>query len=154
MFDVAVHTGFPRTRESLDIVLAGRTIRRVEMPEFGDVRIGIFEGRPVQEYRQWRRGRPPSDRPGDGESRLDALARYLAGVERLLALEAEAVIGVLHDVPIRFIANAAAGEDPLDGKVTTVPNMSVTEFDAHDLRRAVEVMRLRLADAPEPVCSR
>jgi broad specificity phosphatase PhoE len=151
VFDVAVHSGFPRTIESLAIVLNNRPIPLIEMPELGDVRVGMFEGRPVGEYRRWRQNRPASDRPAGGESRLDALARYLAGAERLLELAAVDVIAVLHDVPIRFLANAALGEDPLDGDVRSVANMSITELDDAQLRVAVDVMRLRLSGAPGPV---
>jgi phosphoserine phosphatase len=144
-FDLAVHTGFPRTIESLDMLIAGRNLPRVAMPEFGDVHLGVFEGRPVGEYRRWRRGRSPGDRPPGGESRLDALTRYLAGVEHLLALDADRVLAVVHDVPIRFIANAAQGDDPVDGPVTFIPNASPRAFAARALGDAARVMRARLA---------
>lgn len=150
-FGLAVHTGFPRTIESLDIILAGRNVPRRAMPEFGDVRLGDFEGRPVREYRQWRRTRTPADRPPGGESRLDALARYAAGTEQLLAIDAEGVLAVMHDVPIRFIANAANGDDPLDGPITAIANTELRSFDADELTRALAVMRHRLELASSPI---
>ena len=56
-FDLAVHTPFVRTQESLDILLAGRDVPRVCIAQLGDVRLGVFEGRPVRDYRLWRTGR-------------------------------------------------------------------------------------------------
>lgn len=147
-FDLAIHSGFPRTIESLDIILAGRPVPRMPMPEFGDVHLGVFEGRPVGEYRHWRRSRMPGDRPPGGESRLDALARYVAGTERLLGVGAESVLAVIHDVPIRFIANAANGDDPIDGPIASIANTELRVFDAEQLTSAVAVMRERLAMAP------
>lgn len=137
-----------RTQESLDIVLANRDVPRVCIPELGDVWLGVFEGRPVREYRAWRRGLPPDARPEGGESRIDALARYAAGAQRLLELESASVVAVLHDVPIRFIANAALGEDPIAGPITSIANMEVVVLDRDALRAALEVMRSRLGLAP------
>jgi broad specificity phosphatase PhoE len=144
-FDRAVHTPFIRTQESLDILLAGRAVPRVCIAEFGDVRLGVFEGRPVRDYRRWREGRSAADPPIGGESRIEALMRYVAGAERLLELEGRAVLAVLHDVPVRFIANAAHGDDPIDGPITHVANMQVIELDARALTDAIAVMRARIA---------
>ena len=147
-FDVAVHTAFIRTQESLDILLAGRGVPRICIPELGDVRLGVFEGRPVGEYRIWRAGRLPDDRPDGGESRIDALTRYVDGAQRLLELEAHSVLAVLHDVPIRFIVNAANGDDPIDGPIQNVANMELTIIDRPALEAALQVMRARIGLAP------
>ncbi len=146
-FDVAVHTGFPRTAESLAILLAGRDVPVVVIPEFGDVHLGIFEGQPVRDYRAWRRTRAASARPPGGESRIDALARYVVGADRLLRLDGRSVLAVLHDVPIRFIANAAHGDDPIDGPVASIANAEVRRFVRGSLTAALEVMRDRVAAA-------
>ena len=68
-FAVAVHTAFVRTQESLDILLAGRDVPRISIPELGDVGLGVFEGRPAGEYRIWRADAsrttgPPAARAG------------------------------------------------------------------------------------------
>ncbi len=147
-FAVAVHTAFVRTQESLDILLAGRDVPRISIPELGDVRLGVFEGRPAGEYRIWRAGRLPDDRPAGGESRIDALTRYVAGAQRLLELDAHAVLAVLHDVPIRFILNAANGDDPIDGPIQGIANMEMTVIDRPALEAALQVMRARIGLAP------
>jgi len=147
---VAVYTPFVRTQESLDILLAGRTVTRVCIAEFGDVRLGVFEGRPVGEYRDWRVGRSPGERPHGGESRIDALARYVRAAQRLLELEGSCAVAVLHDVPTRFIANAANGDDPIDGPITHIANMELTVLDRAALIGAVDVMRARIGVASTP----
>ena len=84
-------------------------------------------------------------RPRGGESRLDALARYTRGFERLLEVDARAPLVVTHDIPIRFLANAIAGEDPLEGSVHAVANASLMTVGEADMRRGVAAMRERLA---------
>jgi len=152
--DLGVSTRFPRTRQTLDLLLDGRDVPRVRCPELDDVRLGEFEGASVEDYRRFRARSGPAGRPaGGGESRLDALARYTRGFERLLATPARNPLAVIHDIPIRFLVNAVAGDDPLDGPVTAIPNASLTLIDEDDLRRGVSAMRARLgaeAAAPDP----
>lgn len=144
-FDLAVHTRFRRTVQTLGILLAGRDVPRAECPDLDDVGLGGFEGASADEYRAWRMAHPQDARPaGGGESRVDALVRYVRGFERLLACSAHAVLVVTHDIPIRFVANALTGDDPLDGPVTAVANASAVVVGEPDLRRAVGVMRHRV----------
>jgi broad specificity phosphatase PhoE len=146
--DLGVHTRFPRTRRTLDLLLVGRDVPRAVCPELDDVRLGEFEGAHVEAYRAWRRANGPADRPEGGESRLDALARYARGVERLLAVSARMPLVVTHDIPIRFIRNALGGSNPLDGPVRNVENGSLAVLTATDLTRALVVMREHMPRAP------
>lgn len=144
-FDLAIRTRFPRTGQSLALILDGRDVPVTVYPEFDDVRLGIFESGPIDAYRAWRRThRPEEPPPGEGESRLDALYRYMRGFERMLGEDADRVLAVLHDVPIRFVANAATGDDPLDGPVTRIENAEVHDLDQVALERALGAMRDRL----------
>ena len=143
-FDFAGHSGFPRTIESLEILLSGRTVPTNVFPELGDVRLGIFEGGPLSDYRDWRADHRPTDAPPGGESRLEVLARYVGGFERLLSVDCTEAVVVMHDVPIRFLANALANADPLDGPVTRVKNAEVLLVDEHRLGSALRTMRARL----------
>lgn len=146
--DLAVHTRFPRTLETLDLLLPGGTVPRVRCPELDDVSLGDFEGASAGEYRVWRHAHPQDARPpGGGESRMDALVRYIRGFERLLDCDARAPLVVTHDIPIRFLANALTGDDPLDGPVTAVANASLRVVAEGDLRRAVGVMKERVPTA-------
>ena len=86
--------------------------------------------------------------PG-GESRLAALARYADGCARLLARrDAERVLLVVHDQPIRFLRNALLGADPLDGPVRTVANLERLTVGDAQLGAALAVMRRRLCGLP------
>lgn len=145
-FDLAVHTRFGRTVQTLELLLAGRAVRRVECPDLDDVGLGSFEGASADEYRTWRRAHPQDERPpGGGESRMDALVRYVRGFERLVASAARVPLVVTHDIPIRFVANALAGDDPLDGRVTAVANASSLVVPEPDLVRAITAMRARVS---------
>lgn len=144
-FDLAVRTRFPRTGQSLNLLLDGRDVPVVIYPEFDDVRLGVFESGPVGEYRAWRHSHPlDQPPPGEGESRVDALYRYLRGYERLDATDAEHILAVIHDVPIRFLLNARLGADPLNGPVRAVANAEVNVVTAPEMARALDAMRERL----------
>jgi len=138
--DLAVHTRFPRTHETLDVLLEGRDLARLECPDLDDVLLGEFEGAGVDAYRAWREARPQDARPEGGESRVDALRRYTRAFRRLATGSADMPLVVTHDIPIRFIANAIAGDDPLDGPVTAVANASLLTVSRAQLGDALGVM--------------
>jgi broad specificity phosphatase PhoE len=143
--DLGVRTRFPRTEQTIAILLEGRDVPVVVCADLDDVLLGEFEGRSVEDYRRFRDENGQEARPRGGESRLDALARYTRGFERLLEVDARAPLVVTHDIPIRFLANAIAGEDPLEGSVHAVANASLMTVGEADMRRGVAAMRERLA---------
>jgi len=143
--DLGVRTRFPRTRETIEILLEGRDVPVVVCPDLDDVLLGEFEGASVDDYRRFRHENGEDARPRGGEGRLDALRRYARGFERLLGVDARAPLVVTHDIPIRFLANAIAGEDPLEGSVHAIANASLMTVSEGDLRRGIEAMRERLA---------
>jgi broad specificity phosphatase PhoE len=148
--DLALHTRFARTRETLYLLLA----RRPDVPvaveaAFDDVDVGEFEGQALQTYRSWRVSHGPEQAVPAGESRLGALARYADGCARVLARrDARSVLLVVHDVPIRFLRNALLGADPLDGPVRTVANLERLSVSEAQLGAALAVMRRRLCGLP------
>ena len=148
--DLALHTRFARTRETLKILLAaGPDVPVAIEATFDDVDVGEFEGAGVQAYRDWRAQHGPDQAVPGGESRLAALARYSDGCARLLARrDAERVLLVVHDVPIRFLRNALLGADPLDGPVRTVANLECLTVSEARLGAALAVMRRRLSGLP------
>ena len=123
--DLALHTRFARTRETLRLLLGHRRDVPVAVETaFDDVDVGEFEGQVLQTYRSWRASRGPEQAMPGGESRLGALARYADGCARVLARrDARFVLLVVHDVPIRFVHNALLRADPLDGPIRTVANL-------------------------------
>ncbi len=143
--DLAIHTRFPRTVQTLGILLAGRDdLPRRACPWLDDVLLGEFEGRTREEYRAWRAVNGPDARPAGGESRRDALRRYTEGFRRIIDSPARFPLVVTHDIPIRFLSNAALGADPLDGPVRSIANASLTRFDGPALRDAVARMEAAL----------
>ena len=85
-FDLALHTRFARTRETLMLMLGRRHDVPIAVePAFDDIDVGIFEGRELSAYRAWRAEHGPEEPVPGGESRLDALARYADGCARLLS---------------------------------------------------------------------
>ncbi|MGI9539557.1 MAG: histidine phosphatase family protein [Miltoncostaeaceae bacterium] len=148
VFDLAVHSRLPRTEETLRIILDGQEPPIEVYPEFDDQSMGDFEGRHVSAFREFRAKYGIEAAPPGGESRLDALARFTKGYQRLLDCEAVNVLVVIHDVTIRFVANASRGDDPIRGPIRHVPNASITRLSEPELRRAIDVMDDRLAGSP------
>lgn len=148
--DLALHTRFPRTRETLLLMLGSRRDVPIALETaFDDIDVGEFEGKDVTAYRAWRREHGPAEAVPGGESRLDALARYADGCARLLARrEARCVLLVVHDVPIRFLRNALLASDPLDGPVRTVANLERLCVGESQLAAGLAVMRRRLSGLP------
>ena len=144
-FELAIHTRFVRTRQTLELVFGRHAPRLQVMPEFDDVRVGAFEGAPVDEYRAWRRiNGPAMPAPGGGEARLGALRRYALGVDVLLKSDAERVFACVHDQTIRFLANAVLGADPISGPVRSIANCERRDFTRRQLLYARSVIERRL----------
>jgi broad specificity phosphatase PhoE len=135
--DLCATTRFERTRETADLALAGRTVPRIVVPELDDIRVGEYEGRTVDDYRRWAHGCSPTEAcPGGGESRVEALERFVRGFRMLLDRPEGTVLHVGHSLPIRYVLSAALEEDPR-------PVMGLVEYahpytlDADAFARAV-----------------
>jgi broad specificity phosphatase PhoE len=135
--DLGICTRFPRTRETLDLAIEGRTLPIEVEPLLDDIDIGDLEGWEVARYREFKQelGRK---RPFPGGESLDAAAlRYAQALVALAARGAERVLVVCHEIPIRYALNAAAGSDELDGPpFHDVPNAAPYLFDGDALARA------------------
>ena len=132
---------FPRALQTANIALAGRGVAHLVDEDLGDVRIGELEGASLDAYRD---APAHSDRkarfPG-GESLDEAALRYAGACERLLARAEPVTLVVCHEIPVRYLANAAAGSGELNGPLRFVANATPYLFDEESLRRAVERMR-------------
>ncbi len=146
----AVRSRFPRALQTLTLILGGRDVPVEVIPQFDDVALGVFEGRPVEEFRAWRREHgPDAVPPGGGESRVQCLRRYAEGYEALLQIDSPVVLGVVHDVTLRMMVNAINTHDPITGPVEHIPNATLYRFTADQIRRGLEHMRGRI-DAAGP----
>jgi broad specificity phosphatase PhoE len=132
---------FPRALQTANIALAGREVPHLVDDELGDVRIGELEGASIDTYRKAPAHSNRKERFPGGESLDEAALRYAGAFERLLARAEPATLVVCHEIPVRYLANAAAGSRELDGPLHYVANASPYVFDDSSLRRAVERIR-------------
>ena len=142
--DVCLHTRFPRTRLTAEIVVAGRDVRVETEPLFDDVAIGDLEGSSVADYRAWKARHARNEPFPGGESLDEAADRYALAYRRLLETKHSSVLVVCHEIPIRYALNGAAGSDSLDGPIHELPNAVPFCFDEDALERAAAgIERLR-----------
>jgi probable phosphoglycerate mutase len=139
--DLCVTSLFPRTHQTADLALTGRDVPRIVDGGLNDIRIGELEGRTLDDYRAWKHAHTRDDAFPGGESLNDAARRYADAFERVLARPEATILVVCHEIPVRYVVNAAAGSDDLDGPLHDVANASPYVFDATGLRRGVERMR-------------
>jgi broad specificity phosphatase PhoE len=135
--DLCLHTRFGRTRETAELALDGRNVRIEVEPMLDDLKIGELEGLSLARYRAAKRkvGRKQPF-PG-GESLDDAALRYAEAFRRLGRGEAQRVLVVCHEIPIRYALNAAAGGNQLDGPpFHDIPNAVPFLFEGSALVRA------------------
>src|SRR5512134_190301 len=83
--DACVHTRFPRSRETAEIVLAERDdVPLAVEPLLDDIDVGDLEGELLETYRAWKHGNARNVPFPGGESLDDAARRYAAAFGRLL----------------------------------------------------------------------
>ena len=136
--EACVVTRFRRTRETAELALAGRDIPLQTEPLFDDIRVGELDGKTIEEYRAWKHRNPRSVPFPGGESLDDAAARYAEGYARLLASPWRTALVVCHEIPLRYLLNAAGGSAELDGPVHELRNATPYLFDERALERGVE----------------
>ena len=136
-----VHSRFDRTRETAEIALAGRTLEIEVEPLLDDIDVGELEGRTLDEYRDWKRGKTRTDPFPGGESLADAARRYARAYRRLLERQESTLLIVTHEIPLRYAINAAYGSDDLDGPTHQLANATPYLFDGDALTRAMAHIR-------------
>jgi len=135
---LCVVTEFPRTTETADLVLAGRKVPRLVVPELNDPFYGDFEGKALADYRAWAGTHGPEDAPpGGGETRLAIASRYVRGLRLLLDRPEETLLVVCHSLPIAFALAAADGRGPRS-KMPLITYAEPHVLYADDLAEAVE----------------
>jgi 2,3-bisphosphoglycerate-dependent phosphoglycerate mutase len=139
--DVVAVSPFPRALQTANIALAGRELPHLVDDDLGDVRIGELEGESLDAFREAPAHTNRKERFPGGESLDEAALRYAGAFERLLARDETATFVVCHEIPVRYLANAAAGGDDLNGPLRLVANATPYLFGEESLRRAVERVR-------------
>jgi probable phosphoglycerate mutase len=139
--DLVAVSPFPRAIQTANIALDGREVPHLVDEELGDVRIGELEGASLDAYRESPAHIDRTVRFPGGESLDEAALRYAAAFERLLARDEQVTFVVCHEIPVRYLANAAAGGEELNGPLHYVANATPYLFDEASLGRAVERVR-------------
>lgn len=105
--DIAVCSRFPRSRQTLEIALRGRSVPVLTDPGFDEIRAGDFDGQPVDAYWAWKERHRESERFPHGESVDEALLRYANALRRLLSRTETFTLLVVHEFALRHISEAA-----------------------------------------------
>lgn len=135
--DLCVTSEFARTRETAELVLDGRDVPRLVVAALNDPRAGVFEGGPLEPYKQWARAHGPLDEPpGDGESRAAVVARYARGFAEVLPRPEPTVLVVIHSLPIAYVRTALEGRDPA-AAMDLVPYCEAYTLSAQELADVV-----------------
>jgi probable phosphoglycerate mutase len=136
---LCVHTRFPRTLETSELAIEGRSVPLVVEPRLDDIDLGDLEGWPIERYREVKRGLGRKQPFPGGECLDDAARRYAAAFRDLASRPERNILVVCHEIPVRYALNAAAGSDQLDGPpFHELPNAVPFLFDAEVLTRAAE----------------
>ncbi len=132
---------FPRAVQTANIALDGREVPHLVDDDLGDVRIGELEGDSLDAYRESPAHSNRKVRFPSGESLDEAALRYAGAFERLLARDEQVILVVCHEIPVRYLVNAAAGSAELNGPLKYVANADPYLFDDASLHRAVQRIR-------------
>jgi broad specificity phosphatase PhoE len=139
--DLVAVSPFPRALQTANIALDGREVPHLVDDDLGDIRIGELEGRSLDDYRAAPAHSNRKERFPGGESLDEAALRYADVFERLFARDEAATLVVCHEIPVRYLVNAADGSDELNGPLQYIANAAPYLFDEASLQRAVERMR-------------
>jgi broad specificity phosphatase PhoE len=141
--DACFVSRFPRAQQTARIALGDRaaSVPWHEEPDLDDIRIGDLEGQTLDDYRAWKAKHTHNDAFPNGESLNDAARRYANAFERIADRDEETILCVCHEIPVRYVVNAAAGSDHLDGPLHDVANATPYVFDADGVQRAAAHMR-------------
>jgi len=138
--DLCVTSEFQRVLETADIVLRGRDVPRVVVPELNDPRYGDFEGALLDDYRAWAAGNTSAEAPGErGESRRAIVARYVRGFRLVLDRPEDTVLVIAHSLPISYVLGARDGIPPAP-RVALVENALAYELGADELERSLGLL--------------
>jgi probable phosphoglycerate mutase len=135
--DLCVTSELERTRQTADLALAQRPVRRIVLSELNDPLYGTYEGGPLDSYLAWAFANDSAaEPPGGGERRLALVARYAAGFRRMLERPERAALVVTHSLPIAYVLMALAGQDPAP-RVPLVEYAETHTVSAAELAQAI-----------------
>jgi broad specificity phosphatase PhoE len=139
--DLGVSTELLRTRETLDLALAGRDVPRLVVPELNEIQFGRFDGGRLSIYREWAGAElPDTPAPGGGESRAAAAARFARGLRVLLGRDEEVILAIGHALLLRYVVDAAESLVPAPLMQAPVPHAVAFRLEAEEVERAASLL--------------
>ncbi|MEI8105809.1 MAG: histidine phosphatase family protein [Actinomycetes bacterium] len=146
--DLCVTSSMERARATADAALGDRPVPRLVLPELNDPVYGVFEGRPLDEYRTWASAAPSTEAaPGGGESRYAIARRYAGAFRAIAALPDRTVLVVSHSLPVAYALLLRDGGQPV-ARVPLADYATPYRFTADELEAVVEALDAWLA-APD-----
>jgi len=140
--DVCITSGALRARETAAIALAGRNVETEIDERLSDIDFGSFEGRPLDEYRDWVASHDPGDAPPAGESRVATVRRFATACSALLRRSEPHVLVVAHGLLLSAVQDSSPR--PV---VAGVPYGAWVRLTAEELAEAVARIE-RWCEAP------
>ena len=145
--DLSITSGFRRTQETAEVALAGRGVPIEVMEAFNDPPAGDLEGSTVAEHGAWMDANDWATRPpGDGESQLESVARYLRAYEAVVERPDGTILVIAHAFPISVGLTLVRERSPYLRRRYSIP---VEHAVAHpvsvpELRDALGILRAEL----------
>jgi broad specificity phosphatase PhoE len=134
--DLVVTSGLRRTDWTAE--LAAPAAPRLALPDLSEIHFGRYEGDTIEAYREWAWTAGPAEPcPGGGESRADAVRRYVRAWRTVLARPERVLLVVVHGLVVRYVLDATAGKDPVQ-RADGVPSAEPFPLERRELERAVE----------------
>lgn len=130
---------FLRTIETADIALAGRSIPYHIAADVDDVLYGVFEGKPLDDYRRWAETHGARASVPGGESREDIARRIARALQHVIDRPEPVILLVSHDKILSDILNAAAGI-PLPVTSDHLPNAQPYRLERTQVERAQQTL--------------
>jgi probable phosphoglycerate mutase len=134
--DQAVCSRFLRTRQTSELAISDRRIPIRIDADLDEVDAGVFDGRPITDYWQWKEHHRSNERFPGGESLEAAIKRYAVAVRRLLGRQEQTTLIVCHELALRSIL-AAASNTTQPRSHSEVANAVPYLLDELVLRRAL-----------------
>lgn len=133
--DLVATSAFRRAVDTAAIAAPG--VPWLVLQDLNEIGFGDYEGGRYPPYREWAGSAGPADpSPGGGESRVDAVDRYVRAFRALLGRSEPTVLVVAHGLVVRYLLNAREGVDPaplLEG----VPCAEPYQLGVEELERAI-----------------
>jgi broad specificity phosphatase PhoE len=146
--DLCITSQFERCEATARIALEGRRVRYLASPLLGDMRVGRYEGGPLDDYLRWAHATAAIEpAPGGGESRADVARRFANGIDVVLAQPETTALVVCHQLTIAYVGAGVSRVAP-PKRINPVPYAEPVAFTTSELEHAAAFLR-NWADSPD-----